>query len=100
MALPWIHGRVIVLIPGKPVPLMDGSRVVTYLECHAIETNTGGVTVGDRWVNASDGNYNASRITTTKKKVFDFTASGKSFDLRDVFVDAEVANEGIVFDAC
>lgn len=100
MALPWIHGRVVVVVPGKPVPLSDGSQPgKRFLVVKAIDTNTGSVTVGNRYVNASDGNYNALRLTTLEKKLFDFSATGQTFDLAEVFVDAEVANEGIVFEA-
>lgn len=98
MAAPHFHGRQTVVTPGKPVRITDTPRMCVFARFSALEANTGSCAVGGPWVSALDGNYNTKRITIDVDMVIDFTSEGKSFDLSELYLDAEVANEGVTFE--
>lgn len=82
--------RVIVLIPGTPVPLSDVPKAVQELHVQALLENTGIVCIGATGVRARAGERNSPHMDPGE------TFSWKlPFDLSWWWIDATVANEGV-----
>jgi len=95
----FVHGRAIVITPGKATPLSTVSTpiVVGTLTVAAIPTNTNAVCLGGTGVLARAGEMNAVPMnggTRPDIKTFRTVA-----DIAEVWVDAQTANEGVVYEA-
>lgn len=86
-------GRVTVTTPGKPVRLCDVSIIARRCAIYAMHANTASVAVGDETVLAQSAAYNAPLLDA--KDIFPFPI--EDVDLSTIWVDARVANEGVVY---
>ena len=88
------NARVIVLIPGKAVPLCDYSKPVKTVTIAAFPDNTNVVYVGGPSVRARIGEQNGLPVNGgTRPDMWTWP----DVDLSAIWIDAVTANEGVSF---
>ncbi len=88
-----ISGRTLVATPGKIVPLSITSQPTTRVTVFALGTNSGEIAIGDKTISAVSGKETGMPLEAKDAITYD------NEDLSKIYIDAEVAGNGVRWDA-
>lgn len=99
MALGFVSGRKTVTTPGNAVALSSYLRAAIAVYVSALKTNTKPVCVGGSTVLATPGSESGVLLNPgeTVSLYGGISNEGGLIDMRTLYVDAEVAGEGVCF---
>lgn len=91
--MPPVHNRRTVTTPGTPVSLWDHSLRPAIVFVQAMTTNTDFIALGGPGVSAQEFDHNSPLLSAGQIREY------RGVDLLELFVDARVAGEGVVWSA-